>query len=234
VALLQAPLTVAAIAAGVVLGLRGIDCRSGSAGAVNRSGQRESLRQLALSIWPILVVIVLSLGFQLELALSLVVALLLTTIAHRISPGRLGSVLVQSLSPRRAVLVLAIMVFNQMVSASGAAESASATFAAWGISPLLTSAAVPFVVGLVTGLSLPMVGISFPLLLPLISGSSQYEGLVSVAYAAGFIGVLLSPVHLCLALTREYFKPAWAPLYRRLLPSAAVLALGTAIAWFVA
>jgi integral membrane protein (TIGR00529 family) len=234
VALVQAPLTVGAIIAGVLVGMKGIGRQDNGENASSRLRRRDSLRQLALSIWPIVMVIVLSLGFQLELALSLLVSLLLTTLMHRIRLNTLGRVLLRSLSPRTALLVLSIMIFNQMVAASGAAESASATFAAWGISPVLTSSGVPLLVGLLTGLALPMVGISFPLLLPLIAGSERYAAHVALAYGAGFIGVLLSPMHLCLALTREYFKAAWAPLYRLLLPSAAIVALAAAVAWTIA
>jgi hypothetical protein len=162
------------------------------------------------------------------------VSILLLTLLHRVSLPVLGRVLYRSLSPRRAILVFSIMIFNQIVSASGAAESASAAFASWGISPIVTSAAVPLIVGLVTGLALPMVGISLPLVLPIIAGSEQYLGLVCLAYTAGFIGVLLSPMHLCLALTREYFEAAWAEMYRLLVPASAILVAAAAVAWFIA
>ena len=234
VAIAQAPLTVAAIGAGVLVGLRGIGRQGEAQSELRPPLRKESLRQLGLSIWPIVVVIVLGLGLQLELALSLIVALVLMTLIHGIRLRTVALVLVKSLSPRRALLVVSIMIFNQIVSASGAAASASATFATWGISPVVTCSAVPLAVGLLTGLSLPMVGITFPLLLPLISGSEPYVGLVALAYSAGFIGVLLSPVHLCLALTREYFNAAWTPLYRLLAPSVAMLALGAAVAFVIA
>ena len=49
-------------------------------------------------------------------------------------------------------------------------------------------------------------------------------GLLALANAAGFAGVMFSPVHLCLVLTREYFGAKLAPIYRMLVvPEAAVL-----------
>jgi len=45
--------------------------------------------------------------------------------------------------------------------------------------------------------------------------------------AGGFLGVMFSPVHLCLALTRVYFKAEWGPIYRLIAPSALLVA-GTA------
>ncbi|HYQ47636.1 MAG TPA: DUF401 family protein, partial [Thermodesulfovibrionales bacterium] len=43
--------------------------------------------------------------------------------------------------------------------------------------------------------------------------------LVSFAFAAGFLGVLLSPVHLCLIFTREYFAADLPGIYRKMIPA---------------
>jgi integral membrane protein (TIGR00529 family) len=232
--LAQVPLTVGAIVAGAVLGLRGIEKPEKPQTGVGRAQRWHSLRVLAFSIWPIALVIALSLGFGLELALSLVVAIVLAAVVHRMSPRTLGGVLRRSLSPGTALLVFSIMIFKQIVLASGAADTLSATLTAWDIAPVVTTAAVPFVMGLFTGLTISMVGIGFPLLLPFISGSEVYLNYAVLAFGAGFIGVLLSPMHLCLALTREYFHAKWAGLYRLLLPSTAVVGVAAAVAWFIA
>jgi len=232
--LAQAPLTVGAIVAGALVGLRGIEKPEKPQPAVGGAQRWHSLRTLALSIWPIALVIALSLGFGLELALSLVVAIVLAAVVHRMSPRTLGGLLRRSLSPGTALLLFSIMIFKQIVLASGAADAMSATFRAWGIAPLVTATAVPFVMGLFTGLTISMVGIGFPLLLPFISGSEVYLNYAVLAFGAGFIGVLLSPMHLCLALTREYFHTEWVPLYRLLLPSTAVVGVAAAVAWFIA
>ncbi|GAG03978.1 unnamed protein product [marine sediment metagenome] len=139
----------------------------------------------------------------------------------------------RGLSPRTALLVFSIMIFKQMVEVSGAADALSATLMAWRIAPVVVAVAVPFALGMLTGVAVSMVGISFPLLLPFISGSEVYLNHVVLAFAAGFIGVLLSPVHLCLALTRDYFHADWAPLYRLLLPSVALLGLAAVGLWFI-
>ena len=49
--------------------------------------------------------------------------------------------------------------------------------------------------------------------------------LEALAFASGFAGVMLSPVHLCFVLTREYFSADTAIVYHRLIaPSLIVLA----------
>lgn len=231
--LAQAPLTLSAIAAGALVGLRQIHRPPHVQPEGERSQQWHSLRTLASSVWPIALVIILSLGFGLELALSLALAIVLVIAVHRVKPRPLGRVLQRGLSPRTALLVISIMIFKQIVLASGAAEALSARLMAWGIAPVMVTAAVPFVLGLLTGLTVSMVGIGFPLLLPFISGSEVYLHHAVLAFAAGFIGILLSPVHLCLALTRDYFHADWAPVYRLLLPSAALLGATAVGLWFI-
>ena len=44
--------------------------------------------------------------------------------------------------------------------------------------------------------------------------------LAAFAFGIGFLGVLLSPVHLCLVLSREHFDATWRGSYKRLLPPA--------------
>jgi len=227
--LAQAPLTFSAIVAGALVGLRQIG-RSGEVGTAERW---HSLQVMALSIWPIALVIILSLGFGLELALSLAVAIVLVAIVHRVRPRSLSEAMQQGLSLRTALLVFSIMIFKQMVEVSGAADALSAILMAWGIAPVVVAMAVPLALGMLTGLVSSMVGIAFPLLLPFISGSEVYLNYAVLAFAAGFIGVLLSPMHLCLALTRDYFHADWAPLYRLLLPSVALLGAAAVGLWFI-
>jgi len=54
---------------------------------------------------------------------------------------------------------------------------------------------------------------------------------VMLAYASGFVGCLLSPVHLCLVLSREYFRANLGRSYRLLaLPCALIMLVAVAIA----
>lgn len=230
--LAQAPLTLSAIVAGTLVGLRQIGRPEKASTTVEGAGRWHSFQVLAFSIWPIALVLILSLGFGLELALSLVAVIVLVAIVHRVKPRPLGEVLQRGLSLRTALLVFSIMIFKQMVEASGAADDLSAALMSWGIAPVVVTVAIPLALGMLTGVVSSMVGIGFPLLLPFISGSEVYLNYAVLAFAAGFIGVLLSPVHLCLVLTRDYFHASWAPLYRLLLPSVALLGATGVGLWF--
>ncbi len=220
----QAPLTLGAVTAGVLFGLRQINQESKERVPASGTASRwRSAGVLALSIWPIVLVILLTLVFRIELALSLAATILLAGLLNRLSLRTWGGILRRGLSPRMALLVIGIMLFKRMVEATGAASTIPAAFASLGLPPQIVIFVVPFAVGVSTGMISAAVGISFPLLYPLIVGNAVHLNYAVLAFTGGFVGMLLSPLHLCLALTKDYFQAQWGPLYRMLVPSVAVV-----------
>ncbi|NQT50926.1 DUF401 family protein, partial [bacterium] len=117
----------------------------------------------------------------------------------------------------------------------GAVGTLPATFQSWGVPPLVLLFSVPFVVGFLTGYNPGAVATTFPVLLPLlVTGGTVHYGYVLWAFAGAFLGVLISPVHLCLVLSREYFEAEMGRVYRRLVPPTVLLglvALGLCFLW---
>ena len=90
---------------------------------------------------------------------------------------------------------------------------------------------LPFIVGLLTGLTVGFVGATFPIITTMMGGAPD-AGAVTFAFASGFAGVMLSPTHLCLLLTVRYFKADLAGTYRFLfLPVFLVFVVGLARLW---
>jgi hypothetical protein len=67
-----------------------------------------------------------------------------------------------------------------------------------------------------TGVTIAFVGVAFPILVPIIKGGDNLLVYLMLAYASGYCGVLLSPLHLCLVLTKDYFKAELKKVYRLL------------------
>jgi hypothetical protein len=181
---------------------------------------------LARSIWPILLVLSLALVLGVDLILSLVVALALLAIVYRLGPRQLWP-LARAVPLATVPIIVGTMVFRHTLEASGAVEATSSTFTTLGIPSYLIVFTIPLLAGLLTGLTLPAFAIGFPIVLPLCGPDLITSGCGQLAYAGGLVGLLLSPVHLCLTLTREYFQADWGGLYRRILP-AAFLIIATA------
>ncbi len=117
------------------------------------------------------------------------------------------------------------------MDASGAVANLSRYFVAQGIPALPIICLLPFLTGLLTGLTVGFVGSTFPILISM--GGEASLANISLAFAAGFVGVLLSPVHLCLVLTREYFKADLWGMYKKMLPAGAIIFIAAFIEYII-
>jgi uncharacterized protein len=78
-----------------------------------------------------------------------------------------------------------------------------------GIPAVLLIVLLPFVSAITTGLSVGFVGTSFPVVLSLLGPDPTALQLMQVmpfAYGIGYMGMMLSPVHVCLVVTNSHFK----------------------------
>jgi uncharacterized protein len=68
---------------------------------------------------------------------------------------------------------------------------------------------IPFISGLTTGITVGFAGASIPIAISLLGSDPalfQILSTVSLAFSFGFMGVMMSPVHICLIVTNEHFK----------------------------
>jgi integral membrane protein (TIGR00529 family) len=215
------PLSLAAIAGGTIWGLVGIPRQ---VGPDNRQGKRAAWRDLLVSVWPLLLVILLVVALRLNMLLSLLGVIVLFSMVKRIGPGQWWDVLERSFPPRTFSAILGVMIFKRVLEDAGAAQAIPAALSGLGLPPLVVAFFVPHITGLLTGTPPATIALSIPLVAPLMSthGLDLTAGAVWM-FAGAFSGILLSPLHLCLALTREYFGANWGPLYRHIAPSTALV-----------
>ncbi|TAL24508.1 MAG: DUF401 family protein [Nitrospirae bacterium] len=176
-----------------------------------------------LSFIPIAVVLLLVVIFHLELHHALLLAIIALFIFYRFKAKDIVRVLKHGLSPDVLVLIIGIMLFKETMETSGAVKNLSGFLTSKGIpfTPILFL--LPFATGLLTGITVGFVGSTFPLIMS-IAGEPSI-GVISFAFASGFLGVLLSPVHICLVLTREYFKADMWGVYKKIIPAGSIVFL---------
>lgn len=203
----QWPLTVAAVLGGALV----VWTRIPRNGAIaDDSNPWKAVLTLARSLWPIVLIVALTMVANLELLAVLPVVILLLILVERPPIRKLGGALWRGLDWHIALVVIGIMVFQQLMETTGAVEHVSSTFIAAGIPPLVLIFLIPFIVGLATGVTGATFGVGLPVILPFMYASgSLYLPYALVMYAGGMAGVMLSPVHLCLILTRDFFKAGW-------------------------
>jgi integral membrane protein (TIGR00529 family) len=160
------------------------------------------------------------LGSQLGMSAALVVAIVVALAVDRGGPQLLGRALQEKATWTLLILALGVKIFGGMVKATGAAQGTAEVFHDAGLPTLLGVALVPFFVGFVSGASIAFVAVAFPVVIAMIhEGSSPLPGLLPImgfAYAMGFVGYMLSPVHMCLVLSSRFFKEDLGGAYRRM------------------
>lgn len=124
------------------------------------------------------------------------------------------------LSKKSIAVILVIMgvkIFQHQLESSGAVIKASEEMTMSNMRVEYIIALLPFLAGIVTGVAVGFTGISFPLVVELMRSShfqlQPYSTLI-LAYGCGYAGMMLSPVHLCLITTKEYFGASLFDIYR--------------------
>ena len=129
------------------------------------------------------------------------------------------------------VLAVGVKVFGGVVGATGAAAATADLVRVGGLPPVLAIALLPFFIGFVSGATIVVVTVSFPVIVALAGGDASVGSLLPylvLGYATGFTGYMLSPVHLCLVLSSSFFGQRVASAYGRLWQPLLVFLVGAA------
>ncbi|WP_420263746.1 DUF401 family protein [Candidatus Magnetominusculus dajiuhuensis] len=177
--------------------------------------ENRSYRAL-LSFMPFVILLVLVIVFGVKLHYALVAMVFMLMIYFRYSFTKMLEVLRYGFNREVVLLILGVMLFLTTLDRSGAVVNINNYFIARHIPLMPILFVLPFVTGILTGFTLAFVGSAFPLFMSL-PGLDAHS--FSFAFAAGYAGVLLSPVHVCLILTRYYFKADVWGLYKKIIPA---------------
>ena len=182
------------------------------------------------SFIPIAAVLLLVVIFHVELSYALISAVLFLLIFYRYKVKAVLNIIRHGFAFDVIILILGVMLFKEAMETSGAVKGMSEFFLQEGVPVLPILFFLPFITGILTGLTVGFVSSTFPLIMS-IAGTSVSA--ISFAFAAGFLGVLLSPVHICLVLTREYFKADMWGIYKLMIPGCIIIFIGALIQYLL-
>ena len=128
-------------------------------------------------------------------------------------------------------MILGIKAFSGTLDTLGLAQDVARELTNLGLGTGMLTVALPFLAGLITGVGFGYVGIAFPIVLALLPRDNAlgYAAWVALANASGFMGMMISPLHICAAVSADFFSvPLWSTLKKVALPLACffLVALG--------
>lgn len=204
------------------------------------------IRELA----PILIVIVFGLGIgeifslvcpgitigkEAGLVIALCMAILLVWMKNSMDSSQIWSVVANRNLLSMIYMVFTILIFKGILEDSHAVEAISSELAHLYVPLWVITIVLPFLVGSVVGITIAFVGSTFPILIVLIATFNETQFLLPylmLALVSGFVGVLLSPLHLCLLLSNKFFGASLSLVYRHLLlPGIVILCVGIGYFW---
>ncbi len=207
---------------------------AGASGGSESSREKPGRRMVLNATLPYLIVLLPPILLGIDFVISLFVGIVVVAFSKRdnFSPGMIK----EGFNLELTYGVFGIMIFRAFIDNSEGVENLTELFLEAGLSPLLLALVVPFLVGLLTGNHVGAIGISYPVVLSVFSGSQAYSIWHMVIFSSSYFGYIVSPFHMCNIMTVEYFDTNFKKYYKNIaLPlgsSAAGIVLLGLVYWF--
>jgi integral membrane protein (TIGR00529 family) len=220
--LLQLPLSILSVCAGFIFLLRKIKKQQPE----NGRKEKHIVPRFLKIIFPVMIVILVYTSVRifftpvaawnqyLPMCIGIICAMIVLQLLRPLSLKQWLNVILSKKTIFLALLVAAVRVYGAFIEARLPGgmllvETMRAELDAIGIPLLVIIIIIPFISGMASGLAIGFVGASFPIVVNIIGMNPTMGALFSsvlIAYAAGYMGMILSPVHVCFIVTNEYFK----------------------------
>ena len=115
-----------------------------------------------------------------------------------------------------AIAIFAIMLFKNIINSTGLTMQLSSYLNF--LPPIILIPIVSFIIGILTAHNMAAIAILYPMF-----SSIMNVHLVIIMFISSFFGYLVSPLHLCIAVTYEYFHPKFGDFYKKIVPPSIVV-----------
>ncbi len=204
------PFTVAAIVIGWIFCLMRLHEKDTVPENASENGMPEvaeirhkGVHALSLTAGPILLNVFFVIVFKMPAAIAMAAVVSLMALVLRQNFHDLKKMLIHGLDRKLLWGIGSVLLFQQVLLDTGALTGVVAMLRSSMISPLIIAGILTFVAGVLTGTSGGFVAVSMPVVVALAPGEIAAT---VVGFVIGTAGQMLSPMHLCILVTCEYFR----------------------------
>lgn len=198
-------LTLLSFAAGWLVLIRPIKDLKTQSQIYDPSEYHKNLIDMYLSLSPVILtfLLVVFLDLNASLAMGLVTVCMFFVLQHtqRFVNGK--EVIFGAFDWKMFLNVICILYFIQILTVTSVLNEIVVAFQSSPLPVPVIIAAVSFIIGILTGMSQGHVAIVMPIVAAMSTGNLNLAG---VAMAFGVAGQMLTPTHMCLVVTLDYFK----------------------------
>ena len=198
-------LTVLMFSVGWFVLIRPIKADSIKENAGTQAADEQGWQDLWLSLSPVILTFVLVVFFNMNasVGMGVVTAGLFLVLHFTKREVSLKEVVVGAIDMKMFFNVLCILYFIQTLTVTQVLQEIVTAFQSSPLPVPVIIACVSFIIGVLTGMSQGHVAIIMPIIAAMQTGSLNLAG---VAMAFGVAGQMLTPTHMCLVVTVDYFK----------------------------
>lgn len=171
-----------------------------------------------------------------SLIAALVGSILLVWRQNRITSADVRRILFNRSLLSMIYMIAGIMVFQGVLKDSQAIIEISQRLTSARVPIVLVIIILPFLVGSITGITVAFVGITFPIIFSLLASAGLTDQILPytiLAFCSGYVGVLFSPLHICLVITCAYFGVGLPRIYRKLWVACAAVAVAGVLSFWI-
>jgi len=191
-------------------------------------------RALWIEVMPLLLPLILGLGFKMDFVYATAVGLLFGFLTQAASKDVLGKVFKKGVRAQLILLIAAVMIFKVALENSGLLKIISQALPGYGIPLVFLALALPFIISTATGMELVAVGMAYPMLVGLVPEGAPAIPYILIMMTANAIGQTHSPVHICMVVGNEYFGAKLGKVVRMsILPQSFRLVATFLFAWLL-
>lgn len=209
--LLTLPLVVVMMIFGYVFQLRKLPVDTGIPPSANKAGD---VKNLVRSLWTIAASIILIIAFDLPVSAAVVLTVLLNVLVGKFTWSELRPMFASAFETQLIVSTVLIMVFKDVINATGAVSALPELFQQLPI-PYFMTYFLLFVFGTLLAGQQAISVIALPLVFTTPNAS---PALFVFLMASGYLAMQVSPTHICLAIVTNYFHTTYGALVKRTLP----------------
>lgn len=197
--------------------------------AAEAAGFSRELRTLLFAIAPIAAnfILIVTFNFTAAAAMALVVFVMIFVLRFTNHVINIKNIFAGACDIKMLVNITCIFYFIQLLTDTGVLQLIVSEFRASPLPVPAIIAAVSFIIGVLTGMSQGHVAIVMPVVAAMVPGDLTLAG---IAMVFGVAGQMLTPTHMCLIVTMDYFKASYFKMLPQLvLMSALLLAVFSAV-----
>ena len=218
------PIVACIIASGCFWFLRGkVPMATGEAASENKS---QDAMNIFIGLWPILAIILMVVVFKMPIYVAGAIILVAYFLVHRFSFSEITPNFAASLQFKLYLNTFAVMTLKEFLTVSGAINALPEFFAKLPIPTFMVFMLIFFFGSIVSG-SQTIIGLCMPVAMATIPNA----GLPAVCLLMGttYAAMQMSPTHICLTLTAEYFDISLGDLIKKTLPAVATTVVFTVL-----